>query len=106
MIKHTILFALCVSLIACGHTNVSQVGLLSVGDLEGKSLPSVIDGPTVKGKDNMHLHHLSVAVRDALKGSEYDTIVDAKVTTTTGLFTWNNSVEVEGKAINSKKLPK
>lgn len=35
----------------CGHTNVSRVGLLSVGDLEWRTIPSTVDGPVLIEKD-------------------------------------------------------
>lgn len=94
----------------CGHTTVSRVGLLSLGDLESRTIPSVVDGPIVFGEDRCKLggdsYYLSEAVRNALVGTEYDTIVDAEVTTKTGLFVWSNKIEVKGKGINSETLPK
>lgn len=94
----------------CGHTNVSKIGLLSVGDLESRIIPTTIEGPVLTGKDECGTggtsYYLSEAVRNALLGTEYDTIVDAEITTNTGLFVWSNNIEVKGKAIKSTELPK
>ena len=94
----------------CGHLNVSRVGLLSVGDLENKTIPSAVDGPVLVGKDackgGSGPYYLSEATRNALKGTPYDTIIDAEVTTKTGLFVWSNEIEVKGKGLDSKTLPK
>ena len=95
----------------CGHTQVSKVGLLSFGDLEGRTIPPVVEGPILKGSDYeapslFPFSFLSAAVKDALKGTEYDTLVNCTVTTQTGLFVWSNGIEVEGTALNSKTLPK
>ena len=93
----------------CGHTKISKVGLLSVGDLESRTIPSTMDGPILVGKDSGNKigklsYFLSEAVRNALSGTEYDTIVDAEVTTKTGLFGWSNKIEVKGKGIDSSVL--
>jgi len=94
----------------CGHLNVSKVGLLSVGDLESRTIPSSVDGPILVGKDACKAggdpYYLSEAVRNALKGTQYDTIIDAEVTTKTGLLVWSNEIEVKGKGLDSKSLPK
>jgi hypothetical protein len=92
----------------CGHTAVSKIGLLSVGELQGKKIPSNIDGPIVQGKDCGGTfgspYFLSNAVRAALEKTQYDTILDADVTTTTGFSVYENCVEVKGKAIASGAL--
>lgn len=97
----------------CGHMNVSSVGLLSVGDLEGKTIPATVDGPVLVGKDYMRLfdeafsddpYYLSDAVRNALKGTVYDTLVDVEVTTRTSGFWWSNEIEVKGKGLDSRTL--
>ena len=99
----------------CGHTKVSKVGLLSVGDLEGKIIPSTVDGPVLIGKDGSSWvlipcsYYLSEAVRNALEGTAYDTLVDVEVKTQTGpwiyLF-WLNQIQVTGKGLDSRILPK
>ena len=92
----------------CGHTKVSRVGLLSVGDLEGRTIPSTIDGPVLVGKDACKIggdpYFLSEAVRNALSGTEYDTLVDVEVTAKTGLLVMSNEIQVKGKGVNSKTL--
>ena len=92
----------------CGHTLVSKVGLLSVGELQGKQIPAAIDGPIVQGEDCGGAfgspYFLSKAVRAALKGTQHDTIVDAEITSTTGLYVGSNCVAVKGKAISSGTL--
>jgi hypothetical protein len=94
----------------CGHTNLSRVGLLSVGDWDSKTIPASVSGPVLVGKDLCKVggdsYYLSEAVRNALKGTPYDTLIDAEVTTKTGLFVWSNTVEVKGKGLDSKVFPK
>jgi len=94
----------------CGHTQVSRVGLLSVGDLESRTIPATVNGPILVGKDACKVaaspYYLSEAVRNALKGTAYDTIIDAEVTTKTGLLVWSNEIEVKGTGLDSKTLPK
>ena len=94
----------------CGHTKVSRIGLLSIGDLESRTIPRTVVGPIVVGKDACRAggdpYYLSQAVRNALKGTPYDTITDAEVTTGTGLFVWSNKIVVKGKGLDSKTLPK
>lgn len=92
----------------CGHTLASKVGLLSVGELQGKQIPVSIEGPSVEGEDCGGAfgspYYLSKAVRTALEGTQYDTIVDAEIITSTGLLVYSNCVVVKGKAINSSTL--
>ncbi len=94
----------------CGHITVSKVGLLSFGDLEGRTIPPVVKGPVLRGTDRdtwlYPFYFLSAATEDAIKGTEYDTLVNCTVTTRTGLWAFSNSIEVEGTALNSKTLPK
>lgn len=94
----------------CGHTKVSQVGLLSTGDLESRIIPRDVSGPMLEGKTAAKpgklAYYLSDAVRDAVKGTPYDTLVDAEVTSTTGAFVWNNHLAVKGKGVKSADLPK
>jgi hypothetical protein len=79
---------------------------MSFGDLEGKAVSDNVEGRVVEGKDCGHTYYLSNATRDALKGTEYDTLINAEVTNTTGLFIWSNCIKVKGKAVNSKKIQK
>jgi len=93
----------------CGHTKVSKIGLLSVGDLENRTIPSTVTGSVLVGRDACKVggdpYYLSEAVRNALEGTEYDTIIDAEVTTQTGLWVFSNEIEVKGTGLNSKMLP-
>ncbi len=100
---------LLVTLVAgCGHTQTHKVGLLSIGDLEGKAIPDVSDAKVLTGSDRcypfFYAYFLSEAVRDALEGTDYDTLVDAEVTNSTGLFVFSNLITVTGTAVNSKTL--
>jgi hypothetical protein len=109
MSKLAIALALSTLCYGCGHTNVSRVALLSVGDLDGRTIPSTVDGPVLTGRDACKIasdpYFLSEAVRTALSGTQYDTLVDAEVTTKTGLFVWSNQIEVKGIGVDSKALP-
>ena len=104
--KQVVVLLLSILCIGCGHTKVNHVGLLSVGDLKSKKIPENTEGPTLIGEDSGYSYYLSEAVRDALKGTQYDTIVDAEVTNKTGLFVWSNQIQVKGKGLNSKNFPK
>lgn len=90
--------------IGCGHSQSCKIGLMSFGELEGKVIPDNIDGRIFEGKDCGYQYFLSDAVRDALKETEYDTLVDVEVTTKTGLLVPSNCIIVEGTALNSKTL--
>ena len=63
-----------------------------------------VEGPLLRGSDSGYSYSLSNAVRDALEGTEYDTLIDVEVTATTGLFVPSNFIQVEGTALNSKAL--
>ena len=86
----------------------SQIGLMSFGDLEGKIIPSQVAGKMLEGQDCSKIggdpYSLSEAVRNALEGTEYDTLVDVEVDSTTGLFVGSNCVRVKGMAIDSESL--
>jgi hypothetical protein len=94
----------------CGHTCTGRIALLSVGDMDGRVIPERAQGPVLSGRDackaGFDPYYLSEAVRDALKGTQYDTLVDVEVTTTTGLWVWSNAVQVKGVGISSTSLPK
>lgn len=103
--KCCFIILLAVFLIGCGHTQSSRVGLMSFGELEGKAIPDNVGGMVlVNGEACGRQHRLSDAVRDALKQTDYDTLVDAEVTSTTGLAVTSNCLKVKGKALNSKTL--
>ncbi|MBZ4202038.1 MAG: hypothetical protein LAC70_02825, partial [Methylovulum sp.] len=86
------------------HTSSNRVALMSLGDLEGKTVLTDAPGTIVEGEDCGYSYTLSNAVRDALKEKPYDTVIDADVTNSTGLFVGSNCIKVRGKAIDSKKL--
>ena len=97
----------------CGHTRVCQVGLISFGDLEGKTIPRNPNGPILQGSSTATIgpdgvpilvYYLSDAVRDALKNTDCDTLIDAEVTTKTGIFPADNQIIVRGKGLNSAKI--
>ena len=108
MARCIIAFFIPILITGCGHTAASKIGLLSVGDMQGKKRPQNIDGPIVQGKDCGGAfgspYFLSKAVRTALAKTQYDTILDADVTTTTGFLVYSNCVEVKGKAITNGTL--
>ena len=88
----------------CGHTQSCKVGLMSFGDLEGKTIPVNVDGRILKGKDCGVQYSLSAAFHDALNQTEYDTLVDVEVINKTGFLLSSMCIFVEGKALNSKTL--
>lgn len=103
--KCCFIILLAVFLIGCGHTQSFKVGLMSFGELEGKAIPDNVGGMVlVNGEACGPQQRLSDAVRDALKQTEYDTLVDAEVTSTTGLLVLSNCISVKGNALNSKTL--
>lgn len=91
-----------------GETKSRKIGLMSFGDLEGRKLPEKISGPTLKGKTTSlgygDPYYLSDAVRDALKDSGCDTLVDVIVENETGSFL-SNEIRVKGTGVDSKTLP-
>jgi hypothetical protein len=91
-------------LIGCGHTQSSKVGLMSFGELEGKTIPDIGGMVLVNGEACGYQQRLSDAVRAALKQTDYDTLVDAQVISTTGLWVSSNCITVKGNALNSKTL--
>ena len=86
---------------ACSH--VGRLALLSNGDLDGKDLTTLSSGPILQGKDCFNDHYLSRAFADAVQDTTYDTLVDVEVTTTTGVFVWNNCIQIKGKGAESVK---
>ena len=99
---------ICLVGLGCGHSMTSQIGLMSYGNLEGKIVPNHIDGEIFEGQDCSKIggdpYSLSEAVRNALEGTQYDTLVDAQVESTTGVFVASNCIKVKGTAIDSNGL--
>ena len=91
-------------LFGCGHTQSTKVGLMSFGDLQGKVLPTGASGPVLSGKSCGSDCRLSNAVHDALKGTQYDTLLNAVVTNSTSLFVWSNCIFVSGNGLDSRSL--
>jgi len=92
----------------CGHTMTTEIGVMSLGELEGRTLPAEPAGEMLEGQDcsgpGGTPYFLSEAVRDAVKDTEYDTLVDVEVTNTTGVLVFSNCIRVRGRGVNSKKL--
>lgn len=95
-----------IAIVLSGCSNTSHIALLSDGDLENKNLQNIVPGQTLKGDDCWYQHNLSDAFRDAIEGTEYDTMVDVNVTTKTNLFVFFNCVAVEGKGVKSSEINK
>ncbi|TGK33438.1 hypothetical protein EHQ12_11335 [Leptospira gomenensis] len=91
-------------------SSVQKVYLLSYGDWEGKTIPEVASLATLgefkSGEDCGIKHSLSRAFANALENSGYDTILDAEVTHSTGVWVPFNCVSVRGLAIQSQKIRK
>lgn len=100
----------------CNHANthVTRVAVLSIGNLEGMKIPMQGDvkGSMVKGIDGGSQAVLSKAVRAALKGTEYDTILDATITTRVsrlwlfGFSSGSAEIEVSGYGVKSSDFNK
>ena len=94
---------------ACGAVSVQQVGILSVGNLDGRVVPEVVQGDRVAGRDCSQIagdaHSLAKATRNALEGSDADTLVEATVTVETGVLVMSNCIEVQGTAVRSDSFP-
>jgi hypothetical protein len=104
MVKRCALLVIGLALTGCGHSQTAKVGLMSFGELEGKAIPEVVNGPRLSGKACGHSYRLSDAVRDALKNTEYDTLVNVDVTNETGFLVANNCLIVTGNPLNSKAI--
>lgn len=89
-----------------GCSHVSQIALLSNGDLEGKTISSELGGAVLSGEDCGHKYSLADAMDMALKHNDYDTLVDVEVESTSGILVVTNCIKVKGKGVNSKLIPK
>jgi len=96
------------------NTNVTNVAVLSFGDLQGRSL-QLSAGTTFEMRRGEHSGDpakLSCAVENALAGTGCDTLMDAVVTSKTSQFwlfwltTGSSTLVVEGKCVRSQDLPK
>lgn len=98
------LVALCLAFAGCAHT--SRVALLSDGNLEGKHMTGAPAGRTLEGEDCGGAYYLANAFRDAIEGTDYDTLVDVEVTSTAGLTPFNQCLKVKGRGAKSADLPR
>jgi hypothetical protein len=98
----TIFFSSLLILVSCSSTQ--NIGLMSLGNLENKTIPADIKGEQREGVNCGVQYSLAEAVRDALKNTNFDTLIDVKVTHETGIFVWSNCIKVKGYAISSNKL--
>lgn len=90
--------------VACTHTGT--VGLLSDGDLAGRVIDPSLAREVVEGESCGPYQYLASAFRRALEGTDYDTLIDVEVTTTTALFVVQNCLHVKGRALRSRDLPR
>ena len=104
MHKLSIFISLLALALASACTSTYQVGMLSLGDLEGKTIQADMTGEVRSGESCWWSHHLSDAVRDAVEGTNYDTLLDVTIEARSRFFVWSNCVHVEGQAIDSSKL--
>ncbi|WP_165783054.1 hypothetical protein [Leptospira kmetyi] len=92
---------------ACSTTE--NVYLLSYGNLKGKKIPEdirTLRGEISEGKDCGISFSLAKAFENALIQTErkYDTILNAEVTHTTGMFPPLNCIKIKGFAWNSDQI--
>ena len=95
-------------LVGCGHLSTHKVGLVSIGDLEGKILPEEVNQAKLTGEDcgqgGTDPYSLAQAVRNTLDMTGYDTLIDVEVKNSTGLFVFSNCIQVTGSPLDSKEL--
>ena len=89
---------------ACSH--MSNLALMSNGDLDGKNLSGVEKGEILTGESCSHTYSLGEAMSNALDGTQYDTLIEISVESTSAIFVFGNCVKVTGKGVNSKLIPK
>ena len=92
------------TLAGCTHTG--HIALMSNGALEGRRLTGIPPGPTVEGHACGFHQNLSAAFNNALANTPYDTVINAEITHTTGIFVWSNCVSLKGQGVRSTDLPK
>ena len=89
---------------ACSHT--SHLALMSKGDLDGKSLSGIKKGKILTGESCGRNYSLGEAMHNALDGTQYDTLIEIDIESTSALLVFGNCVKVTGKGVNSKLIPK
>ncbi len=87
-----------------GCASVSQVGLISNGNLEGKSFDNVKKGDFIEGESCGHFYSLSTAFENSIKDTNYDTMIDAEIENTTAILVFGNCLKVKGYGVNSVEL--
>lgn len=96
---------LAVGLAVTGCTRASHVALLSDGNLDGRRLSEVAPGPVLQGEDCGMAYYLANAFREAVAGTNYDTLVDVEVTSTAGITPFGQCLKVKGRGVRSADLP-
>ncbi len=99
-----ITFIFLISFFLYGCTNTSHLALLSDGDLENKSLEGITQGGMLDGEDCWYQHNLADAFRDAIKDTQFDTLIDVKVITKTNLIVFFNCIQVAGYGVRSSDI--
>ncbi len=104
MSLHNVLLIIALLMVPAGCSSARTIGLMSFGDLEGKMIPEKPRGDIRVGKSCGSVYTLSDALRDAVKDTSFDTIIDAEVIHETGVFVFNNCIIIKGLALNSKEI--
>jgi len=91
------------SSVACAYT--SHLGLLSDGDLRGRIMDGSMAEQVLDGESCGPYSYLASAFRDAIADTEFDTLIDVEVTSTTGIFVISNCLRVSGRGLRSADLP-
>ena len=94
------------SVVLLGCTNTSRLALLSDGDLRGRRVGGTSAGPTLAGEDCGWVYYLATAFRHAVRGTDYDTLVDVEVTSTAGITPYGQCLKVKGRGVRSADLPR
>lgn len=92
------------SIALSGCLTSSRIGLISNGDLEGKTFEGVKQGPELTGESCGHTHSLSAAFSNAINGTEYDTMINSEVETRSGVFVFDNCLKISGYGVKSQEL--
>ncbi|AOP36147.1 hypothetical protein A0128_17095 [Leptospira tipperaryensis] len=90
-------------------STTQKIYLLSYENLDGKRIPENIQslaGEKKEGKDCGFSYSLAGAFKNAVANTDYDTIIEAEVTHTTGPFAPMHCILVKGFAMNSNTIPK
>jgi hypothetical protein len=103
-IQQYLVFAALAGPLCFGCTQTSRIAVLSDGDLGGRQLSTTKRGPQLQGEDCGMSYYLSNATRNALEGTPYDTLVDVEVTSTAGMFPFNQCLKVKGWGVRSADL--